>query len=126
MVWPAGIEGPKSGSWAFKTQMAKKDRQTDVEEETLTRERTQAVEPKMYRVVLLNDHYTTMEFVVYILETVFKKEPEEARRVMMNVHEQGAGTAGVYTKEIAETKVTIVHHLARQSEYPLRCEIEPV
>ena len=105
--------------------MTKKDRQTGSEDETLIRERTSTIEPKMYRVLLLNDHYTTMEFVVYILETVFKKDPEESRRIMMNVHEQGSGTAGVYTKEIAETKVTIVHHLARQSEYPLRCEIEP-
>lgn len=105
--------------------MSKKDLETEGEEEILTRERTQAVEPKMYRVLLLNDHYTTMEFVVYILETVFKKQPEDAHRVMMNVHEKGSGTAGIFTKEIAETKVTIVHHLARQSEYPLRCEIEP-
>lgn len=79
----------------------------------------------MYRVILLNDDYTTMEFVVLILETVFKKSPTEAQEIMLAVHRKGKGTAGVYTKEVAETKVAIVHHLARENEYPLKCQMEP-
>ena len=83
-------------------------------------------EPTMYKVLLLNDDYTTMEFVVMVLEQVFHKNNQEAESIMLSVHNAGKGIAGVYSKEIAETKVAIVHHLARQNEYPLRCEMEPV
>lgn len=79
----------------------------------------------MYRVLLLNDDYTTMEFVVLVLESVFKKSPSEAQQIMLAVHQKGVGTAGVYTKEVAETKIAIVHHLARENEFPLRCQMEP-
>ena len=81
--------------------------------------------PQMYRVILHNDHYTTMDFVVYILETVFRKPMDEAVRIMLNVHENGTGIAGVYTAEIAEAKVATVHRQARQHGYPLRCSMEP-
>ena len=81
--------------------------------------------PQMYRVLLHNDHYTTMDFVVYILETVFRKPMDEAVRIMLNVHENGTGIAGVYTAEIAEAKVATVHRQARQHGYPLRCSMEP-
>ena len=81
--------------------------------------------PQMYRVILHNDHYTAMDFVVYILETVFRKPADEAVRIMLNVHENGTGTAGVYTAEIAEAKVAAVHRQARQHGYPLRCSMEP-
>lgn len=80
----------------------------------------------MYKVVLLNDDYTTMEFVILILETIFHKGNEEAQQIMFAVHQKGAGIAGVYTKEIAETKTAIVHHLAKQNQFPLKCTIEPV
>lgn len=83
-------------------------------------------EPKMYKVILLNDNYSTMEFVVLILEQVFKKSPAEAQQIMLNVHEQGAGIAGIYTKDIAETKIAIVHQTARANEFPLKCTMEEV
>ena len=94
--------------------------------EVLTREEIKTKEPPMYRVILLNDDYTTMEFVVLVLQTVFHKSLDEATQVMLAVHQKGAGTAGVYTKEVAETKLAIVHHLARENEFPLRCDMEPV
>ena len=95
-------------------------------EGVLTKDRVKTKEPPSYRVILMNDHYTTMEFVVMILETVFHKSADEAKRIMMNVHEHGSGTAGVFPKEIAETKVAIVHQLAKQNDYPLRCRLEPM
>jgi ATP-dependent Clp protease adaptor protein ClpS len=81
-------------------------------------------EPTLYKVVLLNDDYTTMEFVVNVLETVFQKSPAEAYRIMMEVHVNGAGIAGVYPWEVAETKVETLTSMARQSEFPLRAAIE--
>jgi ATP-dependent Clp protease adaptor protein ClpS len=81
-------------------------------------------EPTMYKVVLLNDDYTTMEFVVNVLETVFQKSPAEAYRIMMQVHVNGCGVAGVYPWEVAETKVETLTSMARQAEYPLRAAIE--
>ncbi len=81
-------------------------------------------EPPMYKVLLHNDDYTTMDFVVEILQTVFHKSPSEAVRIMLNVHNNGIGVCGVYPAEIAETKVEMVHHLARQHGYPLKCSME--
>ena len=77
-----------------------------------------------WKVLLHNDDYTSMEFVVTILERVFHKSTPEATRIMLNVHQQGIGLAGVFTREIAETKVTVVHDLARKNEFPLRCSME--
>lgn len=81
-------------------------------------------EPPVYKVVLLNDDYTTMEFVVSILEHVFQKSPAEAFRVMMNVHVNGRGIAGIYPWEIAETKVETVTSLAREAGFPLKAVTE--
>ena len=81
-------------------------------------------EPTLYKVVLLNDDYTTMEFVVRVLETVFDRSPAEAYRVMMHVHVNGKGIAGVYPWDIAETKVATVTTMARDSGFPLRAAIE--
>jgi ATP-dependent Clp protease adaptor protein ClpS len=67
-----------------------------------------------------------MEFVVMVLETVFHKGTEEATQIMLNVHQQGIGIAGVYTREIADTKITIVHDIARRNEFPLRCSMEKI
>jgi len=89
------------------------------------KERQHAVRPRRYKVLLLNDHYTTMEFVVLVLQTVFRKSSGEARRIMLSVHENGKGVAGVYTKGIAESKVDTTHRLARDHGFPLRCGIEP-
>ncbi len=93
---------------------------------TVTKDRDKVQEPPLYKVLLHNDDYTSMEFVISILEKVFKKNTSEATKIMMNVHEKGIGVAGVYTYEICETKVVIVHDLARKSEFPLRCSIEQV
>ncbi len=81
--------------------------------------------PPMYRVLLHNDDYTTMEFVVRILVSVFHKTLEDADRITRHVHVRGMGTAGVYPLQIAETKVDTVHHLARKEEFPLKCSMEP-
>jgi ATP-dependent Clp protease adaptor protein ClpS len=85
---------------------------------------TEKREPPQYKVVLLNDDYTTMEFVVQVLETVFHKSPAEAYRIMMHVHLNGSGIAGVYPFEVAETKVETVTTIARQAEFPLRATLE--
>jgi ATP-dependent Clp protease adaptor protein ClpS len=81
-------------------------------------------EPKLFNVILLNDDYTTMEFVLQILETLFQKSPAEAYRIMMQVHRNGRGLAGVYTWEVAETKAEKVAVLAADAGYPLRATIE--
>jgi len=88
------------------------------------RVKVQKQEPTLYKGVLLNDDYTTMEFVVSVLETVFQKSPAEAYRIMMQVHVNGSGIAGVYPWEVAETKVEALTSMARHAEYPLRATIE--
>jgi ATP-dependent Clp protease adaptor protein ClpS len=80
--------------------------------------------PKLFHVVLLNDDYTTMEFVVHVLENVFDKGPAEAYRIMMEVHTRGRGVCGAYTYEVAETKVETVHEMARIEGFPLKAGIE--
>ncbi|WP_376088794.1 ATP-dependent Clp protease adapter ClpS [Roseomonas sp. CCTCC AB2023176] len=80
--------------------------------------------PTMYKVLMLNDDYTPMEFVVHVLERFFSKTREEATRIMLHVHRRGVGVCGVFTYEVAETKVTQVMDLARQNQHPLQCTIE--
>jgi len=86
--------------------------------------RKRVTEPPMYKVILHNDDYTTMDFVVMVLEVVFHKSRGEAARIMMNVHRLGAGVAGIFTRDVAETKIVIVHDLARKNEHPLKCSLE--
>lgn len=81
--------------------------------------------PRMFRVLLHNDNYTTMEFVVFVLMTIFHHSLDEATRIMLNVHRQGIGVAGTYPHEIAETKVEKTIRMARDAEYPLQCSMEP-
>lgn len=88
------------------------------------RARQEVKTPAMYKVFLLNDDYTTMDFVVRVLETVFHKPPAEAARIMLHVHRRGQGLCGVYTRDIAETKVMTVHELARDEGFPLKCTME--
>ena len=88
------------------------------------RVQTRRQEPTRFKVILLNDDYTTMEFVVRVLETVFQRSPAEAFRIMMQVHVHGSGLAGVYPWEVAETKVETVTSMARHAEFPLRATIE--
>lgn len=83
-------------------------------------------EPRRYKVLLHNDDYTTMEFVVQVLVGVFHKSENEATQIMLNVHNHGVGVCGEYTAEVAELKVSLVHRLARESGYPLKCSMEEV
>jgi ATP-dependent Clp protease adaptor protein ClpS len=93
-------------------------------EQVLDRTKDQVKEPPLFKVILLNDDYTTMDFVVGILEEVFHKSPAEAHRIMMQVHTQGKGLCGLYPHELAETKVDTVHDLAQQHGFPLRASLE--
>jgi len=92
----------------------------EIGEETVLKTR----KPSLYKVFLLNDDYTTMDFVVFVLETVFGKPPAEATQIMLHVHTRGIGLCGVYIREIAETKIATVHELARERHYPLKCTME--
>jgi len=103
--------------------MSGTDRRTDAE--LLERTRQETKKPDLYKVFLLNDDYTTMDFVVDVLESIFHKQPAEAFRIMMMVHTQGKGLCGVYTHEVAETKVDTVIERARESGFPLRAAMEP-
>jgi len=85
---------------------------------------TKTKKPSMYKVLLLNDDYTPMDFVVHVLEQFFGKNREEATRIMLHVHQRGVGVCGVYTYEVAETKVAQVTDFARRNQHPLRCTLE--
>ena len=89
-----------------------------------TKVKTKVERPRLYKVILLNDDYTTMEFVVLVLEQVFHKSPAEAFRVMMHVHTQGKGLCGLYPHDIAETKIETVHEMAKEHGFPLRADME--
>ena len=95
-----------------------------LQESILTEDVIETKEPGRYKVLLHNDDYTTMEFVVLILEHVFHRTKQEATRIMLNVHNDSVGVAGVYTRDICETKIAIVHELAKNNEFPLRCSME--
>lgn len=86
--------------------------------------RSKTKRPSMYKVLMLNDDYTPMEFVVHVLERFFSKSREEATQVMLHVHRRGVGICGVYTYEVAETKVNQVTEFARRNQHPLRCTLE--
>jgi ATP-dependent Clp protease adaptor protein ClpS len=96
----------------------------DFDSAVITEGKQEVKKPPLYKVLLHNDDYTTMDFVVFILESVFHHTPEDANRIMWNVHRQGIGVAGVYTCEVAESKVSKVETLAREYEYPLLCTME--
>lgn len=90
----------------------------------VTKVRPKTKKPSLYKVVLMNDDYTPMEFVVHVLERFFNKNTGEAHRIMMHVHQKGMGICGVYTFEVAETKVAQVMDFARQHQHPLQCRME--
>src|SRR5579872_7335253 len=90
----------------------------------ITKTKPQTKRPNLYRVLLLNDDYTPMEFVVHVLERFFNKDHETAQRIMMHVHQHGIGECGVFTYEVAETKVTQVMDFARKHQHPLQCIME--
>ena len=91
---------------------------------TRTRTHAKVERPRLFKVLLHNDDYTTMEFVVWVLETVFHHDETTAARIMLHVHKTGIGVAGIYAREIAETRAAKVEELARAHEFPLRCSIE--
>ena len=96
----------------------------DTGTDLVTRTRTKTKRPSLYKVLLLNDDYTPMDFVVFVLERFFNKQREEATRIMLHVHQKGVGMCGIYTYEIAETKVAQVMNFARQHQHPLQCTME--
>ncbi len=102
------------------------DGESDTERGVATKTRPKTKKPSMYRVLLMNDDYTPMEFVVSILIGIFKKSPEEATRIMLNVHQTGIGTCGIFTFEVAETKVAQVLDAAKRNQHPLQCTLEKV
>jgi ATP-dependent Clp protease adaptor protein ClpS len=104
----------------------RRDKPTDPDRETgvATRTRPKTQKPSLYRVVMLNDDFTPMEFVIEVLMRIFNKSPEEATQIMLHVHQNGVGICGVFTFEIAETKVAQVMDLARRAQHPLQCTME--
>lgn len=96
----------------------------NTKEEILSKSEEATAHPPMYKVLLHNDDYTTMEFVVDVLVKIFGKSLEKATEIMLNVHRKGRGLCGIYTREIAETKVDTVHKLAREHGYPLKSTME--
>jgi len=122
----ASHEGSRRAMRAEPRMTTGDDRRDDADNgaAVVTRTRTKTKRPNMYRVLLLNDDYTPMEFVVHVLERFFQKSREEATRVMLHVHHHGVGECGVYTYEVAETKVTQVMDFARKHQHPLQCVME--
>jgi ATP-dependent Clp protease adaptor protein ClpS len=96
----------------------------NVFENIQTKDEQRTKKPDLYKVIIYNDHYTTMEFVVEILELVFHKSKDEANNIMLDVHKKGKGVVGVFTFDIALTKISHVHHLAKENEFPLKCSYE--
>ncbi len=115
---PSHRSGPDEGG---------KDRDrggTKVDAGTITKTKPKTKRPSLYRVLLLNDDYTPMEFVVLVLQDVFNKSREDAMRIMLHVHNHGVGECGIYPFEVAETKVTRVMDTARKNQHPLQCVME--
>ena len=98
--------------------------QLGIDEQVQAEENQEIKAPSLYKVFLLNDDYTTMDFVTLILETVFHKSPMEATQIMLHVHKNSKGLAGIFTREIAETKVASVDEQSRQNGFPLKCTME--
>ena len=116
-------------SYGAREQVHGANRMSDKREEgpntgTIVKAKPKTKKPAMYKVLMLNDDYTPMEFVVHILERFFNKNRQEATRIMLHVHRRGVGICGVYTYEVAETKVTQVMDFARQHQHPLQCTLE--
>ena len=104
--------------------MRRSDDDDDFNISTATKTKPKVKRPSLYRVLLLNDDYTPMEFVVQVVEQFFQKNYEDATRIMLHVHQNGVGECGVYTFEVAETKVTQVMDFARKQQHPLQCVME--
>ncbi len=96
------------------------------ESDVKVREKTETKKPDMYKVIMINDDYTTMEFVVEVLIKFFQKDAVNAQRIMVEIHEKGAAEVGTYTYDIAQSKIQKVHKYAREKEFPLLCRVEKV
>jgi ATP-dependent Clp protease adaptor protein ClpS len=127
----ARTSGPRSLPARIAPYAADDDRKRNASKEpggpgtaVITKTKTQTKKPNLYRVLLLNDDYTPMEFVVHVLERFFNKDRESATRIMLHVHHHGIGECGIYTYEVAETKVTQVMDFARKHQHPLQCVME--
>lgn len=103
---------------------AMSDYQDINDSQTEVLERQKIKTPPLYKVFLLNDDYTTMDFVVHILEKIFSKSSVEAAQIMLHVHKNGKGLAGIYSHEVAETKIDTVHQMSAKNGYPLKCSME--
>ncbi len=114
----------KAQSRAFMTKKSNQNDDGDLRGGIVTKAEPKTKKPSLYKVLLLNDDYTPMDFVVYVLERFFNKQNEEANRIMMHVHQRGVGICGVYTYEVAETKVAQVTNFSRQHQHPLQCTME--
>ncbi|MHA6288426.1 ATP-dependent Clp protease adapter ClpS [Maricaulis sp. CAU 1757] len=106
------------------TERNQEDAGVEEESGVATKTRPATKKPSLYRVLLLNDDYTPMEFVVEVLVRIFRKSPEDAATIMLHVHQNGVGMCGVYTYEVAETKVAQVMDAARRAQHPLQCTME--
>lgn len=122
----ADFEGHDPSVLRMSAAMGPDDGDSNDESQTgiVTKTRTKTKKPSLYKVLLLNDDYTPMEFVVHVLERFFNKGREEATRIMLHVHQKGVGICGVYTYEVAETKVTQVMDFSQQHQHPLQCTME--
>lgn len=122
-VWLVGRHrGGHAGQVSMSDDSKNNNNESDVS--VLVRPKTKTRKPSMYKVLMLNDDYTPMEFVVHVLERFFNKTRDEATNIMLHVHKKGVGVCGVFTYEVAESKVTLVMDLARQNQHPLQCTIE--
>ena len=106
--------------------MPKKNKNEIFEQDlgVITKEKTKVKKPNMYAVVLINDDYTPMEFVIYVLQTIFKKSYEEAKKIMLLVHNEGKGICGIYSLDIAESKANQVIEFSRVNQHPLECKVQ--
>jgi len=106
--------------------MPKKNKNQILEQDlgVITKEKPEVKKPNMYVVVLINDDYTPMEFVIYVLQTIFKKSYEEAKEIMLLVHNEGKGICGIYSLDIAETKANQVVEFSRINQHPLECKVQ--
>lgn len=123
---PRGPDGPDGPDGPGKQPpRSRPEREREREGGLATRERPKVERPPRFKVVLYNDNYTPMEFVVALLEQLFGRGPAEATQLMLQIHKSGKGIAGVYVLEVAETKVVRVHRAAEERGYPLRAGVEP-
>ena len=118
------MAGPKLAGPKLAGRGGGGSKQDDGKTDVVTKTKPKTKKPSLYKVLILNDDYTPMEFVVFVLERFFNKGREEATRIMLHVHHKGVGICGVYTYEIAETKVAQVMDMARQHGHPLQCTME--